>query len=102
MDAKLVMSTIEIEEWKKKVRQKRAEQVKDKKSKTDDSALISDDQEEKVDIEKEELRSALEKAEAALELEKKKALNAQLELEQVRQESERRIQEREKEFDNAR
>ena len=102
MDAKLVMSTIEIEEWKKKVRQKRAEQVKDKKSKTDDSDLISDDQEEKVDIEKEELRSALEKAEAALELEKKKALNAQLELEQVRQENERRIQEKEKEFDNTR
>ena len=50
----------------------------------------------------EELQAALEEAEAALEQEENKVLRAQLELGQVRQEIDRRIQEKEEEFDNTR
>ena len=53
-------------------------------------------------VEKEEFQSALEEAEAALEQEENKVLRAQLELGQVRQEIDRRIQEKEEEFDNTR
>merc|ERR1712154_649570 len=52
--------------------------------------------------EKEELQAALEEAEAALEQEENKVLRAQLELGQVRQEIDRKIQEKEEEFDNTR
>merc|ERR1712072_647140 len=45
---------------------------------------------------------ALEEAEAALEQEENKVLRAQLELGQVRQEIDRKIQENEEEFDNTR
>merc|ERR1712098_665362 len=54
------------------------------------------------EVEKEELQAALEEAEAALEQEENKVLRAQLELGQVRQEIDRRIQEKEEEFDNTR
>merc|ERR1712008_584984 len=54
------------------------------------------------EVEKEELQSALEEAEAAIEQEENKVLRAQLELGQVRQEIDRRIQEKEEEFDNTR
>merc|ERR1712112_291564 len=50
----------------------------------------------------EELQAALEEAEAALEQEENKVLRAQLELGQVRQEIDRKIQEKEEEFDNTR
>merc|ERR1711874_443748 len=53
-------------------------------------------------IEKEELQTALEEAEAALEQEENKVLRAQLEMSQVRQEIDRRIQEKEEEFDHTR
>merc|ERR1712223_1516782 len=56
----------------------------------------------RLEVEKEELQSALEEAEAALEQEENKVLRAQLELGQVRQEIDRRIQEKEEEFDNTR
>merc|ERR1712234_71077 len=56
----------------------------------------------KLEVEKEELQTALEEAEAALEQEENKVLRAQLELGQVRQEIDRRIQEKEEEFDNTR
>lgn len=46
--------------------------------------------------------AALEEAEAALEQEESKVLRGQLELTQVRQEIDRRIQEKEDEFDNTR
>merc|ERR1711878_20241 len=46
--------------------------------------------------------AALEEAEAALEQEENKVLRAQLELGQVRQEIDRKIQEKEEEFDNTR
>ena len=46
--------------------------------------------------------SGLEEAEAALEQEENKVLRAQLEMSQVRQEIDRRIQEKEEEFDHAR
>ncbi|KAK7078910.1 putative TRAFAC class myosin-kinesin ATPase superfamily [Halocaridina rubra] len=56
----------------------------------------------RLEIEKEELQAALEEAEAALEQEENKVLRGQLELSQVRQEIDRRIQEKEEEFDNTR
>merc|ERR1712193_533027 len=49
-----------------------------------------------------ELQAALEEAEGALEQEENKVLRAQLELTQVRQEIERRIGEKEEEFDSTR
>merc|ERR1711970_1591677 len=56
----------------------------------------------RLEIEKEELQAALEEAETALEQEENKVLRGQLELSQVRQEIDRRIQEKEEEFDNTR
>merc|ERR1711992_143824 len=56
----------------------------------------------KLEIEKEELQNGLEEAEAALEQEENKVLRAQLEMAQVRQEIDRRIQEKEEEFDHSR
>merc|ERR1712154_205926 len=61
-----------------------------------------DKQRRRLEVEKEELQSALEEAEAALEAEENKVLRAQLELGQVRQEIDRKIQEKEEEFDNTR
>merc|ERR1719433_24840 len=61
-----------------------------------------DKQRRRLEVEKEELQSALEEAEAALEQEENKVLRDQLELGQVRQGIERRIQEKEEEFDNTR
>merc|ERR1719282_173001 len=59
-------------------------------------------QRRRLEVEKEELQTALEEAEAALEQEENKVLRAQLELGQVRQEIDRKIQEKEEEFDNTR
>merc|ERR1711931_442243 len=56
----------------------------------------------RLEIEKEELQAALEEAEAALENEENKVFRGQLELSQVRQEIDRRISEKEEEFDNTR
>jgi len=56
----------------------------------------------RLEAEKEELQAALEEAEAALEQEENKVLRGQLELSQVRQEIDRRIQEKEEEFENTR
>ena len=53
-------------------------------------------------VDKDELQSALEEAEAALEQEENKVLRIQLDLGQVRQEIDRRIQEKEEEFENTR
>ena len=61
-----------------------------------------DKQRRRLEVEKEELQSALEEAEAALEQEENKVLRAQLELGQVRQEIDRKIHEKEEEFDNTR
>ena len=52
--------------------------------------------------EKEELQAALEEAEGALEAEENKVLRAQLELGQVKTEIDRRIAEKEEEFNNTR
>merc|ERR1719410_3207748 len=52
----------------------------------------------RLEAEKMELQAALEEAEGALEQEENKVLRAQLELTQVRQEIERRIAEKEEEF----
>merc|ERR1711975_210182 len=52
--------------------------------------------------EKEELQAALEEAEGTLEQEENKVLRAQLELSQVRQEIDRRVAEKEEEFNNTR
>merc|ERR1711935_1201163 len=61
-----------------------------------------DKQRRRLEVEKEELQAALEEAEAALEQEENKVLRAQLELGQVRQEIDRKIQEKIEEFDNTR
>lgn len=61
-----------------------------------------DKQRRRLEVEKEELQSALEEAEAALEQEENRVLRAQLELGQVRQEIDRKIHEKEEEFDNTR
>merc|ERR1719342_118524 len=61
-----------------------------------------DKQRRKLEVEKEELQAALEEAEGALEAEENKVLRAQLELGQVRQEIDRRIAEKEEEFENSR
>merc|ERR1711902_191587 len=60
-----------------------------------------DKQRRRLDVEKEELQAGLEEAEAALEQEENKVLRAQLEMSQVRQEIDRRIQEKEEEFDHS-
>merc|ERR1711973_641653 len=56
----------------------------------------------RLEAEKEELQGALEEAEGALEQEENKVLRAQLELSQVRQEIDRRVAEKEEEFNNTR
>merc|ERR1711994_17916 len=61
-----------------------------------------DKQRRRLEVEKEELQAALEEAEAALEQEENKVLRAQLELGQVRQEIDRKIHEKEEEFENTR
>merc|ERR1712142_168223 len=61
-----------------------------------------DKQRRRLEQEKEELQAALEEAEGALEQEENKVLRAQLELSQVRQEIDRRVAEKEEEFDNTR
>merc|ERR1711962_999172 len=61
-----------------------------------------DKQRRRLEVDKEELQAALEEAEGALEQEENKVLRAQLELCQVRQEIDRRIAEKEEEFENTR
>merc|ERR1711992_114055 len=56
----------------------------------------------RLEAEKLELQAALEEAEGALEQEENKVLRAQLELTQVRQEIDRRVAEKEEEFNNTR
>jgi len=56
----------------------------------------------KYEIEKEELQAALEEAETALEAEENKVLKGQLELSQVKQEIDRRVTEKEEEFEATR
>ncbi|CAF0933109.1 unnamed protein product [Adineta ricciae] len=56
----------------------------------------------RAEMEKEELQSALEEAESALEQEEAKVLRAQMELSTVRQEIDRRIHEKEEEFETTR
>jgi citrate synthase len=56
----------------------------------------------RAELEKEELQAALEEAESALEQEEAKALRAQMELSTIRQEIDRRIHEKEEEFENTR
>merc|ERR1711936_1439751 len=61
-----------------------------------------DKQRRRLEVEKEELQAALEEAEAALEQEENKVLRAQLELGQAKQEIDRRVAEKEEEFNNTR
>merc|ERR1719244_1041003 len=56
----------------------------------------------RLEVEKEDLQNALEEAEAALEQEENKVLRGQLEISQVRQEIDRRIAEKEEEFEHSR
>merc|ERR1711950_48438 len=61
-----------------------------------------DKQRRRMESEKEELQGALEEAEGALEAEENKVLRAQLELGQVKQDVDRKIAEKEEEFNNTR
>merc|ERR1712050_746909 len=61
-----------------------------------------DKQRRRLEVEKEELQAALEEAESALEAEENKVLRAQLELGQTKQEIDRKIAEKEEEFENTR
>merc|ERR1712240_639862 len=61
-----------------------------------------DKQRRRLETEKEELQAALEEAEGTLEQEENKVLRAQLELGQVRQDIDRRVAEKEDEFNNTR
>jgi len=61
-----------------------------------------DKQRRRLEVEKEELQAALEDAEGSLESEENKVLRAQLELSQVKQEIDRKISEKEEEFNNTR
>merc|ERR1712177_69952 len=61
-----------------------------------------DKQRRRLECEKEELQAALEEAEGALEAEENKVLRAQLELGQVKTEIDRRMAEKEEEFNNTR
>merc|ERR1711935_246086 len=63
---------------------------------------IIDKQRRRLEVEKEELQAALEEAEGALEQEENKVLRSQLELGQVKQEIDRKIAEKEEEFENTR
>merc|ERR1712079_190235 len=56
----------------------------------------------RLEVEKEELQAALEEAESALEAEENKVLRAALELGQVKQDVDRKIAEKEEEFNNTR
>merc|ERR1719220_1862151 len=61
-----------------------------------------DKQRRRLEVDKEELQGALEEAEGALEQEENKVLRAQLELSQTKQEIDRRVAEKEEEFNNTR
>merc|ERR1711981_1077763 len=61
-----------------------------------------DKQRRRLEVEKEELQAALEETESALEAEENKVLRAQLELGQVKQDVDRKIAEKEEEFNNTR
>merc|ERR1719334_300398 len=61
-----------------------------------------DKQRRRLEVEKEELQGALEEAASSLEQEENKVLRAALELAQVKQEIDRRIAEKEDEFENSR
>ncbi|KAK5972438.1 MYOsin heavy chain structural protein, partial [Trichostrongylus colubriformis] len=56
----------------------------------------------RLELEKEELQQALDESEAALEAEESKVLRAQVEVSQIRSEIEKRLQEKEEEFENTR
>merc|ERR1712156_655358 len=61
-----------------------------------------DKQRRRLEVEKEELQAALEEAESALESEENKVLRGALELGQVKQDVDRKIAEKEEEFNNTR
>ena len=56
----------------------------------------------RLELEKEELQAALEEAESALEIEEAKVQQAQLEVSAIRQDIDRRLAEKEEEFENTR
>ena len=56
----------------------------------------------RLEMEKEELQAALEEAEAALEQEEAKVMRATLEMTAIRQDIDRRLAEKDEEFENTR
>ncbi len=65
-------------------------------------AAEADKQRKRLAMEKDELVSALEDAESALEQEEAKVLNAQNEMQHIRKEFERRLQEKDEDFEATR
>ncbi len=81
------------------------DEIKDLKDEVDRAhraAQDADKQRKRLAIEKDELVSALEDAESALEQEEAKVLNAQNEIQHIRQEFERRLQEKDEDFEATR
>ena len=56
----------------------------------------------RLEMEKEELQAALEEAEAALEAEEAKVMRATIEMTAIRQDIDRRLAEKDEEFENTR
>merc|ERR1712203_172720 len=79
-----------------------ADEIKDLLGQGGRSIHDLDKQRRRLEQEKEELQGALEEAEGTLEQEENKVLRAQLELGQVKQEIDRRVAEKEEEFNNTR
>merc|ERR1712114_154653 len=75
---------------------------RENKNLADEIKDLLDQQRRRLEQELEELKAALEEAEGTLEQEENKVLRSQLELGQVRQEIDRRVAEKEEEFNNSR
>ena len=79
-----------------------AKELKDEIERAQRAASDADKQRKRLAMEKDELVSALEDAESALEQEEAKVLNAQNEISHMRQEFERRLAEKDEDFEATR
>ena len=77
-------------------------ELKDEIDRAQRAASDADKQRKRLAMEKDELVSALEDAESALEQEEAKVLNAQNEIAHMRQEFERRLAEKDEDFEATR
>ena len=79
-----------------------AKELKDEIDRAQRAASDADKQRKRLAMEKDELVSALEDAESALEQEEAKVLNAQNDIAHIRQEMERRLAEKDEDFEATR